>query len=266
MLASVKYVISEHKRNYPLIIKMAFMNTEKQTIRSSLGLAWTYFHDVIYVLVFVMFRLLISGSGTVMGMNSIIYLMTGMIPWFLINDVLNQGSMSIRNNKGIVQSIRFSVAVLPTIDVVSIFIKRLFSFVMLFGVVILFGYIKYFHVSLFLYYILCAFALCIAMNLLLSAIIAISDDFRQFYMAIVRVLIYTMPILWDFSRAKSFWVNVLLRINPMVYVIKGFRDAFVLGPTQDLLYTLYFWVCTIAIFMLGSFVQFKLRKYYADFV
>lgn len=266
MFTSIKYIINEHKKNYLLIIKIAFMNTEKQTVRSSLGLAWTYFHDVIYVLVFVMFRLLISGSGTIMGMNSILYLMTGMIPWFLINDVLNQGSMCIRNNKGIVQSIRFSVPVLPTIDVVSIFIKRLFSFVMLFSVIILFGYIKYFHFWLFIYYILCAFALCFSMNLLISAVVAISDDFHQFYMAIVRILIYTMPILWDFSGVRSLFINVLLRINPMVYVIKGFRDAFVLGPTQDLLYTLYFWGCILGLFMLGCFVQYKLRKYYADFV
>lgn len=266
MLNSVKYIINEHKNNFPLIVKMAFMNTEKQTVRSSLGLAWTYFHDIIYILVFIMFRLLISGTGSIMGMNSILYLMTGMIPWFLINDVLNQGSMSIRNNKGIVQSIRFSVSILPTIEVLSIFIKRLFSFIMLFAVDIIFGYIKYFHFWLFMYYALCAFVLCVTINLLISAIVAISDDFHQFYMAIVRVLIYTMPILWDYSRVRSVPINILLRVNPMVYVVKGFRDAYVLGATQNCLYTLYFWGCIAFLFTLGCFLQFKLRKYFADFV
>lgn len=266
MINSVKFIMNEYKNNLPLIIKMAFMNTEKQTVRSSLGLVWTYFHDVIYILVFIMFRLLISGTGNIMGMNSIIYLMTGMIPWFLINDVLSQGSMSIRNNKGIVQSIRFPVPILPTIEVLSIFIRRLFSFIMLFAVDIIFGYIKYFHFWLFIYYVICAFILCVTINLLISAIVAISDDFHQFYMAIVRVLIYTMPILWDYSRVHSVLINILLRINPMVYVIKGFRDAYVLGATQNTFYTLYFWGCIAFLFTLGCFVQFKLRKYYADFV
>lgn len=266
MIESIAYIIREHKNNFRLMIKMAFMNTEKQTVRSSLGLLWTYFHDIIYILVFIMFRLLISGNGKVMGMNSIVYLVTGMIPWFFINDVLNQGSMAIRNNKGIVQSIRFSVPILPTVEVLSIFIKRIFSYAMIFAVVIVFGYIRYFDLGLFLYYIICSLALTISMNLILSAFIAISDDFRQLYSAFVRVLIYTMPILWDFSRVSSVYINVLLRINPMVYIVKGFRDAFVLGATQDILYTVYFWICVVVLFAIGSFVQSKLKKYYADFV
>lgn len=266
MIKSMGHILLEHKQNIRLLIKMAFMNMDKQTVRSSLGLLWTYFHDIIYILVFIAFRLLMAGNGSVMGMNSTVYMMTGMIPWFFINDVLSRGSMAIRSNKGIVQSIRFPVPMLPTVDVFSIFFRRLFSFVMLFGVVIAFGYIRYFNLLLFIYYVICAVALSVAMNLVISAFVAVSDDFRQLYDALLRVLIYTMPILWDFSNVQSVGINVLLRINPMVYVVKGFRDAFVLGPTQNAGYTVYFWVCVFVIFMLGSYVQDRLKKYYADFV
>ncbi len=266
MFRSIKYVINEHKNNYRLIIKTAFMNMEKQTLRSSLGVFWIYFHDLVYILVFMMFRVLISGNGSIMGMNSAIYIITGMIPYFFMNDVLCQGTMAIRNNRGIVQSVKFSAVILPTIDVTCIFLKRLFSIGMLFAIVIVFDYIKYFNILLFLYYMVCMIAFSISVNLLLSAFMAISDDFRQLYFAIVRVLIYTMPILWDFSRVDSVLINCLLRVNPMVYVVKGFRDAFVLGATQDLLYTVYFWVCVIVLFGIGCFVQDKLKKYYADFI
>lgn len=263
---SVNSILMDHKQHIRLLVKMAFMNMDRQTIRSSLGMFWTYFHDIIYILVFVAFRLLIAGGGSVMGIDSTVYMMTGMIPWFFINDVLSQGSMAIRSNRGIVQSIRFPVPILPTIEVCSIFLKRIFSFAMLFGVVVAFGYIRYFRLWLFTYYMICAIALAVAMNLAVSAFVAVSDDFRQLYDALLRVLIYTMPILWDFSHVRSFWINVLLRINPMVYVIKGFRDAFVFGPTQDMWYTVYFWGCVILIFAVGSYVQDRLKKYYADFV
>ena len=104
------------------------------------------------------------------------------------------------------------------------------------------------------------------MNLVIAAFVAVSDDFRQLYDALLRVLIYTMPILWDFSRVQSVWVHILLRINPMVYVVKGFRDAFVLGETQSAFYSAYFWACVAGLFMTGSYVQDRLRKYYADFL
>jgi len=266
MVKGMQVILQVHKQNIRLLVKMAFMNMGKQTVRSSLGMFWTYFHDIIYIFVFVAFRMLIAGGGNVMGMNSTVYMMTGMVPWFFINDVLSQGSMAVRNNKGIVKSIRFPVPILPTVEVVSIFLKRMFSFAMLFAVVTVFGYIRYFHLLLFLYYIICAVALSIAMNLLLSAFVAVSDDFRQLYDALLRVLIYTMPILWDFTKVQSIGIHILLRINPMVYVVKGFRDAFVLGPTQDAFYTVYFWICVLVLFMAGSYVQDKLKKYYADFV
>lgn len=266
MLESIKYVIAEHKNNYRLMIKMAFMDSEKQTVRSSLGILWTYFHDILYIVVFIMFRLLLSGNGNTMGMSSSVYLVTGMIPWFFMSDVLNQGSMAIRSNRGIIQSIRFPAVILPTISVISIFIKRLLSFFLIFIVCIGFGYIKYFHPLLFLYYMACMVCLMTAINLVMTAIVTISEDFRQLYESIVRVMIYTMPIIWDFSRVKSVVVHVLLRVNPMVYVVKGFRDAFVLGMTQDLAYTLYFWICVLVLFWIGSFLQFKLKKFYADFV
>ena len=79
---SVANILREHKQNIRLMIKMAFMNMDRQTVRSSLGMFWTYFHDIIYILVFVAFRLLIAGNGKVMGMDSTVYMMTGMIPTF----------------------------------------------------------------------------------------------------------------------------------------------------------------------------------------
>lgn len=265
MFESIKYVLSEHRNNYRLMTKMAFMDSEKQTVRSSIGIFWTYFHDILYIAVFIAFRLLISGNGKIMGMNNSVYLVTGMIPWFFISDVLNQGSMAIRSNKGIIQSIRFPAVILPTISVMSIFIKRLLSFALIFLVCLGFGYIKFFHPLLFAYYIVCMLCLGAAMNLILTAIVTMSEDFRQLHESIVRVMIYTMPILWDFSRVHSVLINVLLRVNPMVYVVKGFRDAFVLGATQDLLYSIYFWVAVIVMFCFGSFLQFRLKKFYADF-
>ena len=266
MFTSVKYVLTEHKNNWRLIGQMAVLDSKKQTIRSSIGILWTYFHDLLYMAVFLLFRYLISGSGDIMGMNNTVYLVTGMIPWFFMSDVLNQGSMSIRSNKGIIQSIRFPVVILPTISVVSILIKRILSFVLIFVVTFGFGYMDRFHPILFLYYMLCMICLAMALNLVLTALIAISEDFRQLHNAFLRIMIYTMPIIWDFSRVKAIWSNVLLRINPIVYVVKGFRDAFVLGMTQDLLYSLYFWGVVIGLFMIGSYLQYKMKRFYADFV
>lgn len=266
MIKAIKFVLKEHKDSYRQIIKMALINTEKQTVRSSLGILWSYFHDIVYILVFIMFRLLISGYGNIDGINSITYLLTGLIPWFFISDMLNQGSRAISANKGIVQSIRFPAVILPTIEVLSIVFRRFFTFFILIIAVTAFGYLKCFDIVLFLYYFFTLVCLMISMNLLLSAFVAVSEDFHQLYQAFVRVMVYSLPIMWSFDRVDNVVVHVLLRINPMVYVIKGFRNAFIQGMTQNLGYTVYFWISIFVIFCLGCYSQYKLKKYYADFV
>lgn len=264
MFESIRYIGEEHKKNWRLIMKLAYMDSGKQTARSSLGILWIYFRDLLFIGVFVLFRMLISGNDKISGMDSIVYLVTGMIPWFFINDVLVQGGMAIRNSRGIIQSLHFPVVVLPSVSVLSILLKRILSFLLIFVVCILFGYRETIHWGLFLYYMWAMLCLMFSLNLVTTAIISVSDDFRQLYESVLRIMIYTMPILWDFSRVKAVLPNVLLRINPMVYVIKGFRDAFVLGHTQDALYTVYFWGCVLILFFLGSFFQFRLKKYYGD--
>jgi teichoic acid transport system permease protein len=76
-----------------------------------------------------------------------------------------------------------------------------------------------------------------------------------------------MPIIWSFESIRHIpWALYILKLNPMVYIIGGFRDAFVLGNAPDPEYTIYFWAVCILMFALGSTVQHRLRKYYSDFI
>lgn len=266
MIKAFQNIIRIHIQNYRLIIKIALINTKKQTVRSSIGILWTYIHDIVYALTFVAFRVLVSGYGNIQGMNSIVYLMTGLIPWFAMSDVLNQGSMAIRSNKGIVQSIKFPVPLLPTVEVLGIYIRRFFTFFILFILVSGFGYLRFFHLGLFLYYTLCSFLLMVGMNWILSAFVAVSEDFRQLHLAFMRIMVYMLPIMWTYEKIENTTISVLLKINPIAYIILGYRDAFVIGKMPWTWYSVYFWVVIICLFLIGSYIQFKLKKYYADFV
>ena len=267
MLSAVKYVFKEHYDNRKLLFKMAVVNMTKQTMRTSLGVLWLYLHDFVYFFVFVLFRVLMAGSGEIDGMHPVVYLITGLIPWFFISEVLNVGAASIRSSKPIIQSIKFPITVIPTIEVTSIFIKRFFTFFFVFGVTIYYGYLENINLLLFIYYTAAMLALMYAIVLLVSAFVAISSDLHQFYLIFIRVLIYTMPIIWGYKHIKTHHLlRRIIKINPMVYVLDGYRDAFVRGGFQSMRYTLYFWGVVLVIWMVGSFVQYKLRRYYADVI
>ncbi|MBQ5310910.1 MAG: ABC transporter permease, partial [Oscillospiraceae bacterium] len=253
--------------NRELLFKMALVNMSKQTLRTSLGVFWVYLHDFVYFFVFCAFRVLMSGSGEIDGIHSVVYLMSGLIPWFFISEVLNAGAASIRLNKVIVQSIKFPITIIPTVEVTAIFLKRAPSFLFIFAVCIYYGYIQSFHPLLFIYFLVCLLLLMYSLILFVSAFVAVSNDLHQFYLMFVRVLLYTMPIVWGYKHIEKYPIIMsVIKANPMVYIFNGFRSAFVTGVLPTAKYTAYFWFCVVFLFMLGSFVQYKLRKYYADVI
>jgi len=111
------------------------------------------------------------------------------------------------------------------------------------------------------------FLLMLGFCWVLSALVAISSDFKELLLAILRVLMFSMPIIWSFEMLVNVpWAVTLLKANPMVYTIIGFKDAFVLGNKPEPGYTIYFWIVTTAFLVIGAYIQSKLRKIYADVI
>ncbi len=208
-----------------------------------------------------------SGSGQVEGMNFILYLMVGIIPWNFMSECINGGVSAIKSSKGILSSIKFPIVILPTVDVLAIFIKRLFTLLVLGIVIYIFGDLRDITWWMFIYYFITMFIFMCIWNLIFSSLVAISNDFEQLYRAFTSILFFTMPILWSFEILKdSPDIIMLLRINPFVYIIEGFRDACVSGILPNLQYTLYFWSVTIIMFCIGSILQYKLKSHYIDLI
>lgn len=267
MMEAIKAVFKEHHTNKSKLWLMSKDHMRKQTIRTSLGMGWVFMRDFIYFAVFVLFRYLMSGEKMIEGMHFILYIMTGLVPWFFMNEVINSGVNAIKQNSSIVQSIKFPITILPTIEVVAIFLKRLFTILIAFSTLLMFGNLKDFNIFLFIYYFSLMFLLMVALNLITSALVAISDDFNQLYMAVTRVMFFSMPIIWSFEFINHIaWAKYVLKLNPMTYIILGFRDAFVLGRLPDFEYSIYFFVVLLVMFCVGASIQYKLRRYYSDFM
>ncbi len=267
LIDSVRYILNEHYENRKFSIKIAKDNMRQQTLRTSLGIGWVIVRDLVYFTVFILFRLLMSGSGTIEGMNFILYLMLGMIPWNFMNECINGGVLAIKSRKNIISSIKLPIVILPTIEIMAIFMKRLFTLVVLFFVVAVFGDLKDVNLIMFIYYFFCMFIFMVIWNLIFSSMVAISNDFEQLYKALSSVLIYAMPIMWSFERlGDHVFLIRLLMLNPFVYVIEGFRDACVIGRLPDVEYSLYFWGLSLILLCVGSILQYKLRRHYVDLI
>ena len=76
---------------------------------------------------------------------------------------------------------------------------------------------------------------------------------------------WATPILWNIE-TMSPKVQMLLSINPLVYVVSGYRDAIVSDRWffERPLETLYFWVFTVLVLWAGTTMFKRLKPHFAD--
>lgn len=74
------------------------------------------------------------------------------------------------------------------------------------------------------------------------------------------------PVMWQ-SDIFSDNIIKILKLNPLFYIIDGYRNCFLISDTfvlPTLKYTVYFWTVTIFIFMIGISLFGRLRVHFAD--
>ncbi len=264
---SVSFFIEEHIKNKDNIYQIAKKNMHQQTLRTSLGIGWVFLRDIIYFSVFIMFRYLMSGSKQVEGMNFILFLMLGMIPWNFMNESINGGVTSIKRSKQLLKSMTFPIVIIPTIEVIAIFMKRVFTILILFIVILIFGDLKNITWWMLIYYFFSMLIFMILWNQIFCSFIALSNDFEQLYKAIVGVMFFTLPIIWSFEVIRDLpWIIRIFKLNPFIYIIEGFRAACQTGILPDREYTIYFWALNSMLFIVSCVLQYKLRRHYIDLI
>ena len=92
-------------------------------------------------------------------------------------------------------------------------------------------------------------------------------DFGTIINILMQVGMWACPIMWDMSTFHMpEKIVFLLKLNPMFYVVQGYRDSFMDGiwfwerPGM----TLYFWVITVLLGIVGFTVFRRLRVHFSD--
>ena len=59
-------------------------------------------------------------------------------------------------------------------------------------------------------------------------------------------------------------LNLILKINPLYYLVELFRDAFLGTNVSTLSYTVYFWIITLSLFIFSSKEFSRFRSEFDD--
>ncbi len=261
--------------NRRLIWKLSRNDFKKRYAGSSLGALWALIQPVVTVLMYwVVFEFLLgtrsqelAGGVTV---PYVLYLTAGLVPWFYFSEAWNYGTSSLLAYQYLVKKVVFDIQILPVVRVIAAsFIHAFFV-----GIVLLIASFYGFYPSLYtlqvIYYSFALAVLVVALSYITSSVVVFFRDLTQIISIGLQLGMWATPILWDIAMADAWhpMIGTILKLNPLCYIVLGYRDA-IYGKQffwDDLGYTLYFWVITLVLLIVGKRMFVKLKYHFADVI
>ena len=107
--------------------------------------------------------------------------------------------------------------------------------------------------------------LLLGLTWLTSSIRVFIKDIGNFVAILIQVGFWATPIFWNISVLPKKY-HMLLYLNPMAYIVNGFRDALIFHVWfwEKMNETLYFLAITFTFFVLGAIVFKRLRPHFGD--
>ena len=103
----------------------------------------------------------------------------------------------------------------------------------------------------------------VAISLIVSCVTVYFRDLQHFIGVFLQLLFYATPIAYSASRVPSSF-SWVLKLNPIAYVIEGFRAIFIYHKMPDLTSLLVVGAVGLLLFVLGYLLFNKLQKRFAE--
>lgn len=267
-------VLKEQIDHFYLIRRLSLYELKSKNKNNYLGMSWEIINPSIQMLIYwfvfgtIRARAPIEMSG--MEIPFFYWLLSGFFLWIFAYQSIIQGSKSIYSRLRILSKMNFPMSVIPNFIIFSNFYIHL---ILLLGTIVLFQLAGYYITLYFIqiiYFIIATLSLLFAISLITSTISTIVRDFHMFLNSTLRMLLYLSGVLWPITLLADFpKIMQLMKLNPLFYLIEGYRAAF-FGTEWYFItnwqYTLYFWALVVVLFIIGAALHVKFRRSFIDYL
>lgn len=255
-------------QNRRLILKLAVNDFKTKYAGSYLGIVWAFIQPIVTIMVYWFVFSVGLKAGNAQNYPFVLYLTSGIVPWFFFQDALNGGTNALLEYNYLVKKVVFKISILPIVKIIS----ALFVHVFFVGFALIlcsaYGYVPTPYAVQLLYYSVCTFIFALGIVYATSAIVVFFRDLTQIINIILQVGVWLTPIMWDLESVMAdhpFFIQ-LFKINPMYYIVTGYRDS-MLGKVSILAHVnwgIYFWIVTLLLFGIGTLIFKRLKPHFAD--
>jgi ABC-type polysaccharide/polyol phosphate export permease len=252
----MRQLIIEIRRNHELIWALALKDIRVRYKRSALGFLWALLNPLFMMIILAIVFSQVMHTGI---SNYAVFLICALLPWTFFTQALAYAVESIVANGDLLKKIHIDKSVFPVTAVLSNVINFLFSLVTLVVVLVIFRfpfhwtwvYLPVPFVSLILFALGCGFILAMA-NVFLR-------DVGQTLQVVLAAWFYVSPIIYNLDFVPQRY-RIFFRLNPMVYILNGFRAAIYYGqlPSPQNI------AMTVGCGVIALFVGYRVFRRYQD--
>lgn len=258
----LKHIVESRK----LLLTLSYNDVREQYLGSYLGIFWAVLRPLLFMMtVYFIFSIGFKGGAVDGDTPFILYLMSGYIPWFFFMEAVTGGMNSILSNRFLVKKVAFRVSILPIVKIIS----ALFLHVVFLGILIVAFWLYGFKPSIYWlqlpFYILMTTILVLGISWLTSSMRVFTKDIVQIIGVVLQLGFWVTPIFWSMDRVPEKYMY-LLKLNPMVYIVDGYRNTFInhMWFWEQYKFFPYFLLTSTFFLVFGAVVFKRLRPHFGD--
>jgi len=247
-------------QNHELLTRMMHREVSSRYRQSFLGIAWAFIKPLATVVVF---TFIFSGIAKLPSDNQpyLLFVMSGLLPWTLFSVAVTSGIQSLTSQPNLVTKIYFPREILPIASLAASALDFLIALLFLIAMMIFF----YVEVTRNLLYVIPILIIEIILTAGVTFFLSIANvwyrDITHAAGLMLQLWMYLTPVIYPFSIVPDGYKGIL-RLNPMVGVVEGFRSAVIKGESPDAGLLAFSLAISLLIFVAG-YGLFKAQEFRA---
>ena len=250
-----------------LLANLSWQDFKRRFAGSYFGTLWGFINPLLTMTVYCAVFQFGFRNGSIDNHPFVLWFMSGIIPWLFFSEAFSSASNSFLEYSYLVKKVVFNINILPLVKIISCMFVHLFFMVLIGIICCFFGYYPTLYWLQLPYYLLCCICLIFALSLSFASIIVFFRDLNQIIGIILLIGMWGTPIAWTLDAFPEH-VHFFFKLNPIFYIVEGYRDCFVQQVWFWHKYnqTMYFWVLVCGLLLIGAFFYDRLKNSFADFL
>ena len=209
------------------IVHLAVFDLKKQSRGAVLGWVWFFIRPALYVFCF-WFAIDIGLKASHVdpgGPPYILWLCSGIVPWFFMRDMLGAGIDVMHRYPYLVNKVKFPISGISSIyTLASLFIQLMLQVVL---AVVYFACGQPLGLELLQVPVLLVLMYCFwfFFSVLMSPLCVMSKDVKNLMAALSTPFFWLSGVIFDVRNIGIDWIQNALCLNPITFFVTGFRDA-----------------------------------------